>query len=307
MPRPRWAKRWNAGAPARWCAQPTPNWRSGAGGAELDELPLLSALFAEEDEAAALFCAGLIDPILTELRRDPLGQSPLRHFCDDTVTSITVLRRGTTVLSLQAIDGAGLARAAAPASARFAPCETWEHVLAGTASAERLSIAERRPDGVHFARAPLALKPGAVLHRLGLKETVQLLQVPASLVSLKLQRRTSCCDAACEYGLDDGTLLHQAAGSPRDSRLELTATLLGRMGRGDAAPLLAAMAEERGNPSLRWQVLRECLALDSAQGFATLCRIARDGADPLAGHAGALRAQLIETYPQLTGIDPCLA
>ena len=107
--------------------------------------------------------------------------------------------------------------------------------------------------------------------------------------------------------LSDGALVHQAAGSPRDSRLELSAALLGRMGRKDAAPLLAAMAEEHGSAALRWQALRECLGLDSAAGFVVLCRLSQNAADPLAAHAGALRAQLLETYPQLAGACPCPA
>ncbi|MDE2411320.1 MAG: hypothetical protein KGM18_06030 [Sphingomonadales bacterium] len=297
---------------ARWRATPIvaaadaelAQWGSGA---ELDDLSLLSALFSGDHDAAPRFCTELVAVILAELARDPLGQSPLRHYCDDAVASITLLRHGTTVLSLQAIDGSGLARAAPPQSARFAPCETWEAVLAGSARAERLAIAGPCPGGVAIERSRIAIRPGLALHRIGLAETLHLDDVPSSLVLLRMQRRTGCSAVTSEYALDDGALLHQAASSPRDSRLELTAALLGRMGREDAAPLLAAMAEERGNPSLRWQVLRECLALDTATGFATLCRIAGDGNDPLAAHAGALRDQLIETYPQLAGASRCPA
>jgi hypothetical protein len=280
------------------------NWNAWGDGQSLEDLPLLSALFAAGD-AAETFVSGLTQILLAELARDPLGQSPLRHYVDDALASVTVLRHGTTVLSLQTIDGLALGRAAVPASVRFVPCETWEKVLAGPAAAERVAIAAGRPGGVDFDRSPIDIAPGQVLHRSGQSEALLLRRVPAVLTTLKLQRRTACGDVTREYALDDGTLLHQAAGSPRDSRLELTAALLGRMGRSDAAPLLAAMAEERGNTSLRWQMLRECLALDTAQGFATLSRIACDSADPLAAHAGALRAQLIETYPQLSGIEPC--
>ena len=273
-------------------------------GADLEDLPLLSALFAEGD-AAARFVSALVGVILQELTRDPFGQSPLRHYIDDAVASVTVLRHGTTVLTLQAIDGLALGRKVAPASVRFVPCETWEKVLAGSAAAERIALSGPRPGGVQLDRQPLAIDDGSVLHRRGQVEALLLHLVPTTLVTLRLQRRTACSDITREYALEDGALLHQAAGTPRDSRLELTAALLGRMGRRDAAPLLAAMAEERGNVSLRWQVLRECLALDTGKGFATLCRIARDDADPLAAHAGALRAQLIEAHPQLSGIAPC--
>ena len=67
----------------------------------------------------------------------------------------------------------------------------------------------------------------------------------------------------------------------------------------------AAMAEERGGQSLRWQALRECLGLDTALGFATVCRIAAQPDDPLSAPAGALRAQLLETYPQLEEVAEC--
>ena len=102
-----------------------------------------------------------------------------------------------------------------------------------------------------------------------------------------------------EYRLADGRLLHEAAGSPRDSRLELAAALLGRMGRDDAAPYLAAMAREAGSTSLRWHALRECLGLDTATGFEALCELAATQGDPLAAAAGALRAQLLEAHPNL--------
>jgi len=49
--------------------------------------------------------------------------------------------------------------------------------------------------------------------------------------------------------------------------------------------------------------LRECLALDCAEGFCTLCAIARRVDDPLAVSAGALRAQLLESYPELAQLE----
>ncbi len=276
-------------------------------GAALDDLPVLSALFAGDDSQAAEFCAGLVGLILAELEREPLGQSPLRHYMDGSLAAVTVLRRGTTVLTLQAIDGHKLARAAAPVSVRFVPAETIDVILAGHARADRIELAGCKPGGADLVRTACALAPGAVSHREGWRQSLHYTQIDGSLVMLRLQRRTGDDGTAREFSLEDGSLLHQAAASPRDSRLELTAALLGRMGRADAAPLLAAMAEEQGQPSLRWQMLRECLALDTARGFETLCRLAAEPSDPLAAPAGALRAQLIEAYPQLAGIEPCPA
>ena len=128
-------------------------------------------------------------------------------------------------------------------------------------------------------------------------------RIDGALVTLRLQRRRENADVTREYDLTDGALLHQAAGNPRDSRLELMLALLGRMGRGDAAPHMAVLATGNAGSALRWQAVRECLALDTQIGFAALATIAARPEDPLSGPAGALRAQLIEAWPQLEELE----
>ena len=276
-------------------------------GAELDDLPLLSALFAPGDTAAEDFIAELVARFAAALGADPLGQVPLRHYTDDMVTSLMLARNPRATLALQAIDGAGLARRPTPQSVSFPPSETVERVLAGSARADLVRVIGVRPGAADLDTAGVELSPGTVQRRDSSREALVLRGLVGSLVTLKLQHRTAQGAVTREYRLADGALVHQAAGSPRDSRLELTAALLGRMGRSDAAPLLGAMAEEDASPALRWPALRECLALDTATGFATLTTLARRSDDPLCGPAGALRAQLIETYPQLAGATRCPA
>lgn len=278
-----------------------------AAGGVLEDLPLLSALFAPGDDCAAAFTGDLVARMIERLAAEPLSQMPLRYSTDTTMSSLLIARHGTSTLVLQAIDGAGLARKPAPISVTFPPTETLERVLAGTAQAVRVQALAQRPDGADLECHPVVLAPGVIRHRFGCNEAQLLRSIPAQLVTLKLQRRTVAAEVTREYRLSDGALVHQAAGCPRDSRLELAAALLGQMGRSDAAPLLAAMAQERGAAGLRWQALRECLALDSVTGFTVLCRVARNAADPLAAPAGALRAQLLESHPQLAGVCPCPA
>ena len=278
-----------------------------AAGARIEDLPLLSTLFAPDDSSAQSFVAGLVEAFVAELAASPLGQVPLRYSCDETMASLAVTRHGTAVLALQAVDGAGLARKPFPVSASFAPTETHERVLAGSGTAVRVRIASDLPDRAELQFEDVTLVPGPVRHRFGSQEAQLLRDVSGTLVTLKLQRRQGTGAVTREHLLADGRLVHQAAGTPRESRLELAAALLGRMGRADAAPLLAAIAEEEAAQSLRWEALRECLGLDSAVGFATLSRIAARPLDPLASPAGALRAQLLETYPQLSGVQPCPA
>lgn len=279
-----------------------------ATGTPIADLPALTALFDPASGEAESLLAAIVMPMLAEQAREPLGQVALRHYTDDLIAASVLLRHGATTLVVAGLDGAALARKPVPLSVNFSPTETVELILRGTAQGEMVRLEEMLPGGAaRLTRSPLSLRPGMAIHRDGQRAAQWLTAVQGSLISLKLQRRPAMGGTAREYLLADGSLVHQASGCARDSRLELTASLLGRMGRRDAAPLLAAMAEEQGSPALRWQVLRECLALDSAEGFRTLSGIARDADDPLAATAGALRAQLLEQYPVLNGVNPCPA
>lgn len=273
----------------------------------LESLPRLSALFTPADPSAQALAGGFAARFCAALGRDPLGQVPLRHQMDDVTTALMLARTGNAALLLCAVDGAALARRGLPVSASFPPSQTWERVLAGSVRITRISLCEQGSGRADFLQAEERLDPGMVSHRVGQREALVLREVEGSLVTLKLQLQAKAGAVTREYRLADGALLHQAAANPRDSRLELAAALLGRMGRRDAAPLLAAMAGEAGGASLRWQALKECLGLDTATGFDALCTIAARGDDPLAAPADALRARLIESYPVLAGIAPCPA
>jgi hypothetical protein len=276
-----------------------------ARGEELFRLPQLTALFTPGDQSACVLVDSLVSTFLAGLAEYPMAQVPLRQQFNGTVASVVIASTGHAVLVAQVIDGCGFRRRPKVQTTSFSAGETWEHVLAGNAEAELFRIVEARPGRVVFERVPFCLEPGVVNFRSGSTENLQLRSVPANLVVLKLQRRQVQHGLVREYRLADGVLVHQAAGSSRESRLELAAALLGRMGRYDAAPLLAAMVEEQGGESLRWQALCECLGLDTALGFSVLCRLAARATDPLAVPAGALRAQLLEAYPKLKELAEC--
>ncbi|MBN8502545.1 MAG: hypothetical protein J0M19_15565 [Sphingomonadales bacterium] len=271
-------------------------------GVGIADLPVLADLFDPGCDAAAVLVGSLIDRFVRQLDAEPLTQTPLRYLIDDAVASVVVGRQGGSLLILQAIDGVRLARRPRPVSVCFPPAETWERVITGRGQALRARIATHRPDRADLDLSEVTLTAGDVAHRLGMNETQVIHSAAENLVVLRLQRRIADGQVTREHRLNDGLLLHQSAGTARDSRLELTAALLGRMGRTDAVPLLVAMVEETGSQSVRWQALRECLGLDSAAGFAALSRVAQSTGDPLARPAGALRAQLLETYPQLAGV-----
>lgn len=278
-----------------------------AAGAELDRLPNLAALFRAGDPAAAGLVSSAIDWLVEDMAAMPFGQVPLRHICTRVVATLVLARCPGASLAVQAIDGAGLACKPSPASVSFSGNETWDRVLAGSAEVEQVGIVRTDAAGVVLERVPANLAAGSISHRMGREQAQILVRVPGVLVTLKLQRHTADHGPTREYALADGRLLHQAAGQARESRLELAAALLGRMGRSDAAPLLAEMALEPGSRSLRWQALRECLGLDTGVGFAALSAVAADPDDSLAGPAAALRARLLIDYPELAGAVPCPA
>ncbi len=282
-----------------------------ANGADLQQLPLLAALFDPGEGTASALVGDLTGRLIAVLAQYPLGLVPLRHSSDSHGSTLLLAQHGGATLALQVLHGTGINSRSRVQSISFAPLETWEHVLEGELHAERISIAGFNDDRALFRCDQLHLSAGDVVHRSGMHEALLPLRVKGSVVSLRLQRRGARSLPVRAYRLADGTLCRSAASDPRDSRLELAAAVLGRMGRSDAAPLLADLAREDFGDGLRWQALRECLALDAAKGFAVLSDLADRATDPLAAPARALRAQLLADHRQLAALAqdcaPCPA
>lgn len=174
----------------------------------------------------------------------------------------------------------------------------YEVVLEGAAEAR---IVRRAATG--FEEQPLRLGPGALLALDLSAEALQVTEVATRLVSLRLHRVAAAPGPTCEYDLASGQLLHRSSGDLAASRRLMMLTVLGRMKCAAAAPAIAAIAVEPGDTTLRWQALREGLALDTAQGFRALLAVSRAAGDPLCAAAGALRAQLIEAHPALLALE----
>lgn len=263
----------------------------------LEDCAALSALF--DGHGARSWVDDLVSALVAGLRAAPLGHVPLRHFTNGLTSSLLLGRAGETTLALVATDGSALAKAKRPASANFAPLESHEIVLSGCAEAELVGCDDTGAPHVALRQSRLALREGSRISREGARRALHLLTVEGCLVVLRLQRRPRHGGVAYEYDLASGRLIHRAAGVMRESRHALMVNLLGRMGRADAAPVLASIAQEDCAADLRWQALREGLGLDTAGGFAALARVAAQVDDPLAPPAAALKAQLLASYPAL--------
>lgn len=273
-------------------------------GAALPDLPSLAALFGGE---CALDAQAFVAPLLAVwancLGNQPFGVVPMRHHAGAAMANLMLASGSTCMLNLVAVDGVKLSTMPAARTASFAPAEVWEVVLQGSGSGR---LVERRGEAI--MALPLELTAGLALGREASREALLLDRVDGAMLMLRLQRRHDSIQPRREYAIDDGQMLRQASATPAESRHEVAVALIGRMGRKDAAPLLAEIArDENHGDSLRWQALRECLGLDTRTGFWTLTAIARAGSDTLAVPAGALRAQLLETYPQLAEVELCHA
>lgn len=272
-------------------------------GAPLADCPALAALVSEPGAARAAVDA-LAGAMIDGLEESPLGHVPFRHQYADGLAVLQLARSGRATLSL--MQYAPPEGAAVPDSVCFTDGERHEICLAGEARARHVSIAGKPSDEVRLDCRAMPIESGWRRSFAGRGETKIVDRVRGRLVLLRLSRQAAEPLPSLEYRLADGVLLHRAAGDLRESRQELMIALLGRMGRHDAAPAIARLTRA-GSDSLRWQALRECLALDSARGFRALSRMARDASDPLHRPACTLRGDLLARYPRLAGIEsePC--
>ena len=267
-------------------------------GAPLEACPVLEAVFTQGEEAERLMSL-LATHYCRAMAANPIGHPPFRNGFDGVSTSLLLAHTGRAQLMLQAREPGTVDTA----SYKFCDATRFDAVLAGEAEARIVRKLGQGGDDARFTEEKLTLRPGNRLSfDLG-TEALLIDRVETRAVFLRLLRTAENPQPACEYAAADGRLLHQSSGKIATSRREAIVALLGRMGREDAAPAIADVAAAEGDISLRWQAMREALALDTATGFRTLIKVARRPQDPLAPQAGALRAQLLENYPQLAELE----
>lgn len=266
-------------------------------GAALENCLALEQVFMEDTGDDGLIHS-LTRHLCAAISENPLAHPPFRNGYDGRSSTMLLAKSGRAQLLLQARE---------PGEYEY-PCVTFsdairfDATLAGKARANLLRTSGPL-EKVHLAHEQIDLRGGVRLALDCSTESMLVTQVERRLVTLRLVQNTSTPQPGREYCIETGKLLHQSAGSRAASRREMMVALLGRMERAEAAPVLAAMVSSESDTSLRWQSLRECLALDTAQGFSALCQIARSAEDALAPSAGALRAQLLEAHPQLSQLE----
>lgn len=266
----------------------------------LGDCPRLLCLSAG-GEVAVRFVREAAAAATRNLAAAPLAPWPWRHFSNGVLHSVTLAAAGEASLSLALIDGAAWNAARdpqAPDLAAFQPGSLNAVVVAGVGRGRVLYNRSDDPALARIEARPLAFSPGTAFALAGEREALALDAIDGLLLTLRLYRRPSGDTPARQYAIASGALVHQAASDRSDSQTELMMALLRAMGRSDAAPTLAALART-GAPPARWQALRECLALDSATGFAALLDVAGQVDDPLCAPARKLSESLAAEHPAL--------
>lgn len=280
--------------------------RDYGAGAELAACPVLKRALGDLAFARGLV-GGLVSEFAARLIEHPLGHVPLRHQYAQGLAVLQLAQAGGATLSLLCYE-ARRRDAALAETVCFAGGDRHELCLAGAAEARFFEILREEPQRAALACEGRRIAPGDALAFSGPRHT-KIVDLPlARMVMLRVSRSDPVPTPAREYRIAGGEIVHRASGDHAESRDEVAAALLGAMGRADAAPVLAGIACGQASDHLRWQALRQALALDSATGFAALATIARDPADALAPPAGALHASLIERHPALAAwSEPCPA
>lgn len=274
-------------------------------GAPWESCPALVALTRSRTSAAEVL-EPLVGGIVEVLGTHRLAHVPLRHQYSHGVAMLQLVQAGPAVIALLAYEEASAV--SQPQSVSFSDVERHEIVLAGAADLRIADLVEETRDRGAIDCRPRRVIAGEAMHFGPDSARIQE-RIFGRMVVLRIARSPLRPGPSRAFSLDSGALLRRASGDREESRREMAMAVLRRMGRSDAAPLLAELALE-GSEHFRWQALRECLALDSATGFAALTRCANQPQDSLAPHAGTLRAQLLETYPQFAAprrTEPCLA
>ena len=263
-------------------------------GAQLADCAALATMLTDPHRGRQLV-GSLMDLLCRAMKAEPFAHPPFRHGFDGTSGTLLLARSGRAQLLLQTREPGRVPLS----SVTFSDAERRDLVLAGSGHGLLIRLSGEQAGTARLDSGLFDLVPDITLALDLSRECLLVEEAHTRLVVLRLLRAAPSPGPVREYDLANGRLLGHSAGHLSSSHRENMMALLAAMDRRDAAPVMAGVALAPGEDSLRWQAIRECLAMDTGTGFDLLCRVAHDEGDPLAGQAGALRAQLVEAHPQL--------
>lgn len=268
-------------------------------GAQLDACIELGPLLSHHAVATG-FTDTWRESMLGALSQSPLGEVPFRHRYSNGYSTVRLLTHGSATLSLSAYE-----RRAVPSwpdTALFVDREAVELVLTGQACGtfHRLQSTQQgaqvQSENTHWrAGDRIVTLPSSAR---------QFVEVAGSMVVLQLSRAPHRPAPTREYRLSDSALIKSASGDKTASRDMLALGVLGALAYSPSLDAMERTARDDDRaPDLRWEAVRQSLALDPARGFAMLNRLAERAGDELREPAKRLRHQLLMAHPQLAAKD----
>ena len=266
-------------------------------GAELSTLSELSLVMTDQVAAQRLI-KGQNDPLIAALRREPLGEVPLRQTSSAGFARMQLLEVGGVTLSLCIYEPAQHSHE--PSCVQFADCEVHELVLAGEARGQSHQLIARG--------GRLALQTQSRNWRRGNTITCyascnarQILQVHETMLILQLTRSPDQPPSTVELSLPDGELIREVSGNKRASEQVMALGVLGALEDVSAISAMIEFAHRTENDvDARWEAVRQTLSLDSEHGLALLRSLAECAGDPLSKPSRALSDQLLCEFPILS-------
>ena len=261
-------------------------------GAPIESCAPLARLM-EHPATARSFAAEWARHFSRALAGNKLGLMPFRHSYSPGLSTLQLLSRGTVSLALVTYEEKAGSRPSR--SVVFADRTQYEIVIAGVA---RGFLHSRDPGNGAIESQAQCWRAGDTISLDDGTTAREICEVEGSFAVLQLVRGASAPQPTCEYSLAEGELLHRSCGDKRASQAEMALAVLGEMGRRDAVPAIASLAQS-GPDHLRWEAVRHALAMDPREGVTLLTAMAENDQDSLRQPAARLRAQLVAAHPQL--------
>ncbi|MEM6477014.1 MAG: hypothetical protein AAF687_12690 [Pseudomonadota bacterium] len=281
---------WHSSGPVARLVEALANY---AAGAPLSECSPLSELM-QDSELAGGFVRDWSGLFVGALSSGPLGEVPFQSRLIGGVGTVSLLRSGRATLALTAMPrGERLDDAN---TVVIADRECHEILIEGRASGA-VFRSDGQEDRLHWAKA--AWRRGDQI-ALGPRSARLITNVEQTVLLLQLSRTAQHPKAAREFDRVTGQFQRSASGDKLASRKVMALGVLGALEHWEALSVMGDVARDTSlDDDLRWEAVRQVLALDPASGMQLLDGLAQRGEDALARPAERLRGQLLRAYPQL--------
>ncbi len=239
----------------------------------------------------------LVGTLAAELRRNPWFEPPFPALSGDLHSGLLVYEDDKVAIA------AGVTHAAQVAARKTAPrgrtsvnftgqVNVLKFVKSGGAT---LSFWEATPIGWDFSAVDAApcrrsaerrIADGEIVTVDGRAQAYVIDHVRSNILLLQAVVKAGQAPLAVEYDSADGRYVGCSAVDDHDSRIQMIATLVRKLGALEAVPVLTAFLD---HPSffVRWHVMRELLGLDVRAALPHLRRMAAEDPHPDARQAAA--------------------